>query len=429
MWLEAAQSLQQARVPIIAANTSDDADLRVQPTHTNAEPAPQLNTEQRRAVDVQDKPKVACIIVAGAGSGKTRTLVYRACHLAFEKSVSPGNILVLAYTKKAAKDVQARVEAVFTKRYQQNPTTAPTSMLVPTVKTFHALAFRLIGIYHRALGFETFSSPLSDAHGCRFVEDAIDLQNWNVRRLKWCILWAQETGWHRPSAPVESAGADEQIGLAAWGALIKSWSAAFPHEYEKMLDSACAAVEGELRKVKEAEMAKAAKEERKEGGKKAKEQERASAKQIREAERAEVKEAKVLERLAKKRKVSAAELKGMQACMARAFGIKKKTDAESAESTSQTVPEASEGEGYRLGHDQPLADASNNTAMDDGESGMTSQDDTLEGRMVQQELRKRVYIYMNEKYNPIASSKAKSKDKSKKEGVLVVQDDFEEQDT
>src|SRR3954451_10105493 len=65
-----------------------------------------LNPEQERAVTFGDGP---LLVIAGAGTGKTRTLIYRVAHL-IERGVEPERILLLTFTRRAAGEMLARAE-------------------------------------------------------------------------------------------------------------------------------------------------------------------------------------------------------------------------------------------------------------------------------------------------------------------------------
>jgi DNA helicase II / ATP-dependent DNA helicase PcrA len=147
-----------------------------------------LNDAQRQAVAA---PLGPALILAGAGSGKTRVLVHRVAWLIQVEGASPHSILAVTFTNKAAAEMRRRIETLLGH---------PGGAL--WIGTFHGLAHRLLRLHWREAGlpqsFQILDSE-DQARLLRKVLKALDLDEtrWVPREILWFIN-AQKDEGHRP---------------------------------------------------------------------------------------------------------------------------------------------------------------------------------------------------------------------------------------
>jgi DNA helicase-2/ATP-dependent DNA helicase PcrA len=106
-----------------------------------------LNPQQRQAVETIRGP---VLILAGAGTGKTRVITFRIAHM-IERGVSPGNILAVTFTNKAAREMQERVTKLIPRPAKRADGEKPER---PTVCTFHSLCVRILRQHIERLGYK-----------------------------------------------------------------------------------------------------------------------------------------------------------------------------------------------------------------------------------------------------------------------------------
>ena len=98
-----------------------------------------LNPPQRDAVLAGDGP---LLVLAGAGSGKTRVIAHRIAHLLGVRGVHPRNVLAVTFTNKAAGEMARRVDALL----------APAGIRAPLIATFHSACVRILRAHGEAIG-------------------------------------------------------------------------------------------------------------------------------------------------------------------------------------------------------------------------------------------------------------------------------------
>ena len=111
-----------------------------------------LNDKQLEAVTHFTGP---LLVIAGAGSGKTRALTHRIAYLIQEKGISPWNILAVTFTNKAANEMKNRIVKLL--RKDKSPMIRPPEMndpSLPTVGTFHSVCVRILRKHLHLLDYE-----------------------------------------------------------------------------------------------------------------------------------------------------------------------------------------------------------------------------------------------------------------------------------
>ncbi len=100
-----------------------------------------LNFEQKKAGAKVNGP---LLILAGAGSGKTRTITYRIAYMIQELGISPYSILAVTFTNKAAKEMRERVENLIGEDGKR-----------AMISTFHSFGLRLLRVYSKVVGYDS----------------------------------------------------------------------------------------------------------------------------------------------------------------------------------------------------------------------------------------------------------------------------------
>ncbi len=129
-----------------------------------------LNNAQKEAVLHLEGP---LLIVAGAGSGKTKVLTYRIANILKEKKAFPGQILAVTFTNKAAKEMQNRVSKI----------TGSKAIGLPWLGTFHSICAKLLRKHASAANLNSNFTIIDTDDQVRLIKNICKSENIDIKQL------------------------------------------------------------------------------------------------------------------------------------------------------------------------------------------------------------------------------------------------------
>ena len=174
-----------------------------------------LNQAQKDAVLCTKGP---LLVLAGAGSGKTRVITHRIIHLILE-GVAPHNILAVTFTNKSAKEMRERVEALM----REHKTAARASIdSLPTVSTFHALGVRMLREHHDALGLRRHFVIYDRSDSNKAIKRALEIAGYSSKQFEprtilSIISRAKGDAQTRDDFASEARSYPERVAAEVWG--------------------------------------------------------------------------------------------------------------------------------------------------------------------------------------------------------------------
>ncbi|MEM6609911.1 MAG: UvrD-helicase domain-containing protein [Pseudomonadota bacterium] len=179
-----------------------------------------LNPAQRSAVEALDGP---VLMLAGAGTGKTRALTARIAHLLATGTARPNEILAVTFTNKAAREMRNRIGSFL----------GETVEGMPWLGTFHAVCVKLLRRHAELVDLKTNFTILDTDDQQRLMKqlilaEAIDEKRWPARMLAGIIDGWKNRAWSPEKVPEAEAGAFDRKGLplyAAYQARLKTLNA------------------------------------------------------------------------------------------------------------------------------------------------------------------------------------------------------------
>ena len=141
-----------------------------------------LNNNQKEAIV---NPEGPCLIVAGAGSGKTKVLTSRVVHIIKEKKAWPNQILCVTFTNKAAREMQNRIMGFLNEK---------TSSL-PWLGTFHSVCAKLLRKHAEAVELNSHFTIIDQEDQLRLIKNICKAENIDVKKISPQFILAFINQW------------------------------------------------------------------------------------------------------------------------------------------------------------------------------------------------------------------------------------------
>ncbi len=212
--------------PVAASSPAGSASTRRSKRPTAEELLAGLNEPQREAVLHAGSP---VLVVAGAGSGKTRVLTRRIAYLVAERKVHPGSILAITFTNKAAAEMRHRVEELVGNRAR-----------LMWVSTFHSACVRILRAEIERFGFKRSFSIYDDTDSKRLMtlvarDLEIDSKRYPVRALmNWVSNQKNELVDHE-TALSKAVGPVQETYAKAFGEYQRRLAAAQALDFDDLI--------------------------------------------------------------------------------------------------------------------------------------------------------------------------------------------------
>ncbi len=194
------RSTRRARLPVRFLEPALLSDLPTPRISDLARPSPPpadfldgLNPEQRRAVEATEGP---VLVLAGAGTGKTRVLTTRLAHILASGRARPWELLVVTFTNKAAREMRERITHLI----------GPQAEGLRWLGTFHSVAAQILRRHAELVGLKSSFTILDNDDQERLIKqlleaEGIDQKRWTPRHLAGLIDQWKNRGWTPDKLP------------------------------------------------------------------------------------------------------------------------------------------------------------------------------------------------------------------------------------